>query len=212
MGPLATVEDLEARLGRELTPAEEARAEALLADASALVRAWTRQSFAPVEDDELVLRPVGTELRLPQRPVTAVSSVRAVSGLASVPDLALPGWTWDGIDIVDIAGIDSHIWVSLPAWWEDWGAAPNTYRVVYSHGTDAVPAVVVAVVCQMVLRTLTAPSMTEGLVSEKIGQYNYQMQQSTGSAGAAVRMTPDDKATLASAGWRRSSTTVQVRG
>lgn len=209
---LATVADVEARLGRALSVDEALRAETLLGDASALVRSWTRQSFTLVENDEIVLRPVGTLLRLPQRPVTEVVSVAAVSGMSAVPDLALPGWTWDGTDLVDIAGVDSQIWVSLPAWWEDIGASPGAYRVVYSHGLAEVPGEVVAVVCQMVLRTLTAPSQVEGLVSERVGQYNYQLQQGGGSAGAAVRFTGADKEALAGAGWKRRATTVQVRG
>jgi hypothetical protein len=54
MGPsLASVADMEARLGRSLTdPAEVARAQALLDDASALVRFETNQSFLdPITGD-----------------------------------------------------------------------------------------------------------------------------------------------------------------
>ena len=48
--PLATITDLEARLGHPITdPAEQARANALLADASALVRFEANQTW--VDDD-----------------------------------------------------------------------------------------------------------------------------------------------------------------
>jgi hypothetical protein len=208
---LATVQDLEARLGRDLTPTEANRAETLLGDASALVRSYTRQTFDLVEDDELVLRPVGVELRLPQRPVTAVASVAAVGGHDTIPDIPLTGWTFDGIDIVNVDGIDSNVWVSLPAWWEDHGGHPDTYRVVYTHGYATVPPEVVTVVCAMVLRTLTAPSPVEGMVSERIGQYNYQLQQGGGSTGVSVRFTQADKDALIAAGYKRRATTVQVR-
>lgn len=49
--PLATIADLEARLGREITdPAEQTRAEALLADASALVRFAAGQTWVDDTD------------------------------------------------------------------------------------------------------------------------------------------------------------------
>jgi hypothetical protein len=56
MGPsLATVEDMEARLGRAMTDAtERARAQALLDDASALVRFETNQSYIDPDTGDLV--------------------------------------------------------------------------------------------------------------------------------------------------------------
>jgi hypothetical protein len=207
---LATVEDLEARLGRELTPEESARAAALLADASALIRGWARQDFTPGEST-VVLRPVGTVVRLPQRPVRAVTAVTAVGGSDAIPDIALPSgsWTWDGVDRVDIWPPDTSWLLSLPETWVDGFGAVDTYRVTYRHGYDEVPADVIAVVCAMVTRVLTAPSPVEGMVSERIGQYNYQLQQSMGSAGSAVRMSTADRDALAR--YRRTATTIQTR-
>jgi hypothetical protein len=207
--PLAKQADLEVRLGHPLSAEETIRAQPLLGDASALVRSFTRQSFDLVEDDEITLRPVGTYLRLPQRPVIDVTSVIAV-GCDGLPDIPLSGWCWDGIDIIDIAGLDSATWVSLPEWWHDLDG-PNTYRVVYSHGYPSTPPEVVAVVASMVLRVLTAPSLVEGMVSERIGQYNWQAQQGMGSAGVNVRLTKADKDALVAAGYKRQATTVQVR-
>src|SRR5690606_36466189 len=121
MAPLATVEDLEARLGRELTSEEAARANALLADASALIRGWTRQDFTLTLGDVITLRPVGTVVRLPQRPVQAVTAVVAVGGSEAIPDVPLPvgSWTWDGIDKVDIWPPDTSWLLSLPESWAD---------------------------------------------------------------------------------------------
>lgn len=210
MDPLATVEDLEARLGRDLTAEEAARADALLADASALIRGWTGQDFTLVEGDVITLRPVGTVVRLPQRPVQAVTAVVATGGSEAIPDVPLPAgaWTWDGIDKVDIWPPDTSWLLSLPETWAD-GALVDTYRITYAHGWDEVPADVVAVVCAMVLRTLLAPSPIAGMVSERIGQYNYQLQQSTGSVGATVMMTQADRDALAR--YRRTATTIQTR-
>src|SRR5690606_11501620 len=78
-----------------------------------------------------------------------------------------------------------------------------------SHGHASPPPEVVAVVCGMALRVLLSPSLVGGLVSERIGQYNYQMQQGTGTTGAVVRLTDADRAALAR--YRRTATTVQVR-
>lgn len=210
MADLATPDDLAARLGRCLSTEEMTRATALIADASALVRAYTRQEFDHVADDEVVLRPVGTVLRLPQRPVTAVVKVEALGG-GVVPDLTLPvgTWAWDGADKVDIWPPETSVWLTLPERWSDVGWPVGAYRVTYSHGHASPPPEVVAVVCGMALRVLLSPSMVEGLVSERIGQYNYQMQQGTGTTGAVVRLTDADRVALAR--YRRTATTVQVR-
>lgn len=210
MADLATPDDLAARLGRGLSAEEMTRATALIADASALVRAYTRQEFDHVADDEVVLRPVGTVLRLPQRPVTAVTRVVALGG-GVIPDLTLPAgsWTWDGADKVDVWPPDTDVWLALPERWSDVGWPVDAYRVTYSHGYAQVPADVVAVVCGMALRVLLSPSMVEGLVSERIGAYVYQMQQGAGTSGAVARMTDADRRVLAR--YRRSVSTVQVR-
>lgn len=204
MADLATVADLEARLGRELTEEEAARAAAMLADASALVRDFTRQELTAVTGDAIVLRPVGVLLRLPQRPVTAVASVSAVGSDGSTVG-ALTGWSWDGRDKISLscAGPSG----SWPPGWR--GPGPDTYQVLYDHGFDPVPPGVVAVVCAMVLRTLLSPSLTAGMVAERIGSYNYQLQQGGGAPGATVVMTAADEKALARYGPRRSGT-IQV--
>lgn len=210
MAALATDADLEARIGRPLTAAESARSAALLADASALIRRYAGQQFDAVAADEIVLRPVGSYLRLPQRPVTDVTSVVAV-GYAPVPDLTLPAgsWAWDGIDTIELSPLDGDVWLSLPASWADGYAGPDTYRVAYDHGDADVPADVVAVCCRMVLAVLLAPTMAEGLGRETIGQYSYGYQQGMAAPGATVRLTEVDRRDLAA--YRRTSGTIAVK-
>lgn len=205
MPDLATQADLEARLGRVLTEEEEARVGALLADASALVRDFTRQELSAVEDDEIVLRPVGVLLRLPQRPVTAVTSVKAVmpDGTSTV---TLSGWSWDGRDKVDLS---CATWDTSPSPDMARRPWPDSYEVIYDHGDATVSPGVVAVVCAMVLRTLLSPSLTAGMVAERIGSYNYQLQQGGGAPGATVVMTAGDEKALARWGPRRAGT-IQV--
>lgn len=203
---LATIADLEARLGRKITnPAEITQAEAFLADASAKVASYCRQSFALVTDDEVILRPVGTLLRLPERPVLAVTSVAAIA-CDGQAELALVGYCWDGSDLIELAGGSGFI-INDPEWWDD-GDGADSYKVVYDHGYALIPAEVVAVVCGMVTKVLSSPSPVEGMVSEKIGQYSYQLQQGAGAGGLAVRLTDDDKASLAR--YRRTVGTIAV--
>ncbi len=200
---LATSDDLADRLGRELTDAEARKAPSLLADASALVRAYTGQTFDLTLDDEVVLRPVGVTLRLPQRPVLAVTSVTGV-GPPPLADVPLSGWVWDGLDKVNVDGIGGVV-LNLPEWWGE-GYGANTYRVVYDHGYLTTPDDVVAVVCSIVNRVLLAPSPVEGMTSETIGQYRYQLGS---SAGASARLTPADKDALSN--YRRRAGTIQMR-
>lgn len=208
MGSLASIPDLADRLGRPLTPPEEARASALLADASALVVGYTGRTFTSTSNDTVVLRAQHGEIRLPRTPVTDVASVFAV-GAGGAPDLPVTGWQWDGIDIIRTS-TDSPA-INLPERWydEDNEAYPGTYRITYSHGTPQVPRDVVAVVARMVLRTLTSPTMAGGVTGETIGPYSYRTDGS--GIGTAVTMTDDDRRMLELAGYRRKAGMTTVR-
>jgi hypothetical protein len=198
--------DLEIRLGRGLSAEEGSRADALLDDASALVRSYTRQDFAPPAPETVVLRASAGIVRLPKTPVTAVTAVVAV-GVGGGPDLPLAGWGFDGIDVVDVTGWDSLV-INLPeSLRDDCTSLPPTYRVTYTHGYATVPADVVAVVCAMVMRTLTAPTMAAGVTSETIGSYSYRMAE--GGIGTSVHLGSADKLVLDR--YRRKADTVTVR-
>lgn len=167
MSALASPADLAARLGRDLTEQEAARAAALLDDASAVVRAYTLQDFELHTDDEVVLRAVGGRISLPGRPVQGVSRVEVIGGSEALPDFTLADWLFDGIDTVRIG--EGAAVINLPeAWWDDDGY-PGTYRVTYTHGYAEVPADVLSVVCGVVLRVLTNPA---GYRSETVGSYS----------------------------------------
>ncbi|GAA2108164.1 hypothetical protein [Streptomyces synnematoformans] len=208
MPALADPAELERRLGRPLTPVEAARAGALLDDASALVRAYTGQTFSRVDDDQVVLRAQQGEIRLPQRPVHDVTAVVAI-GAGGAPDLPVVGWQWDGLDILRTM-TDSPV-INLPELWyeEDVEAYPGTYRVTYSHGDATVPADVIAVVARMALRTLTAPTVAATVTSETLGPYSYRTDGS--GAGTAVVMTDDDRQMLKLAGYRPAAGMSLVR-
>lgn len=194
MDALADLTAVEARLGRPLTGPEADRATALLADASALVRAYTRQDFQRVDHDTIVVRGQQGEIRLPQRPVIDVTAVVAI-GAGGAPDIPVVGWQWDGLDTIRTAP-NSPV-VNLPELWyeDDVVAYPNTYRVTYSHGAADVPSDVMAVVAAVVLRTLTAPTMAGGVTGETIGPYSYRTD-GTG-VGTGVMLTEADRQILA---------------
>lgn len=205
MAALAAKCSLEARLGRGLTEDEAGRADALLEDASALVRSYTRQDFAPPTAVTVVLRASAGVVRLPKSPVAAVSAVVLV-GVGGGPDLALAGWAWDGLDVVDVSGWDSLI-INLPESIYDYDCLPSTYRVTYTHGYVDVPADVVAVVCAMAMRTLTAPTVSGGVVSETIGSYSYRLGGP--GVGTAVSLSPDERMMLDR--YRKQADTITVR-
>lgn len=207
MDPLASLTDLSDRLGRPLTATEEARAQALLADASAKVRSYTRQNFTRTDSEIVVVRAQQGEIRLPQRPVIDVTAVVAI-GAGGAPDVPVVGWQWDGLDIIR-AVTDSPI-INLPEdWYDDVDSYPGTYRVTYSHGDAQVPDTVVAVVARMVLRTLTAPTLAGGVTGETIGPYTYRTDGS--GVGTGVLMTDEDRQELKDAGFRQRTGMSMVR-
>jgi len=184
------------------------RAQALLLDASAKVRSYTKQNFTRTDNETVVVRAQQGEIRLPQRPVLDVTSVVAI-GAGGAPDLPVVGWQWDGLDIVRTC-VDSPV-INLPELWheDDVEAYPGTYRVTYSHGEAQIPDVIVGIVARIVLRTLTAPTMAGGVTGETLGPYSYRTDGS--GIGTAVVMTDEDRRELADAGYRPKAGMSMVR-
>ncbi len=203
MDALVDSSALEARLGRELTAEETARAAGLLADASARIRAFTGRDFTETPFDEVTVRADAGEIRLPKGPVTGVHSVVGVGYDGGVPQVTpVSGWSWDGLDRLSFGSVTV---INAPEWWGE--ASSRAYRVTYSHGYAEVPADVVAVVCGMVLRSLLAPVNAGAIVSETVGPYSYRLAD--GANGTAVSLTADDQAVLKR--YRRSAGTTRVR-
>lgn len=191
MTPLATITDLQARIQRTLSGDELTKANALLVDASAKVRGYTRQQISQSTSTDLCRLfggRIGVDVvlsentfadqsqiwpavvRLPQRPVTAVTGVTDLSG--SVVD-----FYWDGAQLV--------------------GTITAPVKVTYTHGWpagDPVYDTVTAVVCNMVARAL-GRSPEDGSVSqESIAGYSYTVGV-IGAAGA-LGLLPDEKESL----------------
>jgi hypothetical protein len=155
---LATVADLAALLGRTFTPEQEQQAQALLDQASSVVRAYVRQditratttdTFTMRRTDQYLHRCAGA-VTLPQRPIVDIATV-LVDGVATTD------WWQDGSDLL------------LRSW--TWDRPPAAHRapqvqVTYTHGWDPVPGDIQAIVMQAANRVLVNPSQIR---SETVG-------------------------------------------
>lgn len=155
---LVTVADFAALMGRTFTPGQEMQAQALLDQASSVVRAYTRQDIArATTTDTFTLRRAdhslhrcGGVVTLPQRPVVDIGSVEVGGTLTS-------DWWQDGNELL------------LRSW--TWGQPPAAHRapqvtVTYTHGWDPVPGDITAIVMQAANRVLVNPSQIR---SETVG-------------------------------------------
>jgi hypothetical protein len=160
---LATIADVEARLGRSLTVAEITKANAYLADASAMFVQRAVQKFE-VNESTVRLFPKDGVVRLVQRPVIEVVSVKDIDGI----DI---DYTFDGhqslYDLGDLRGV----------------------TVNYEHGSANIPNDVVAVVAGMVARTLSiSPDAAAGVTQQSVGPFS--QSYATWAVGAQVMMSP----------------------
>jgi hypothetical protein len=155
---LASVADLATLLGRTFTPEQELQAQALLDQASAVVRAYVRQDITQATTtDTFTMRRVNPVLyrctgavTLPQRPVTDIDSV-TVNGTVT------QDWWQDGNDLL----LRSAAWDQPPA-----ANRPPQVTVTYTHGWDEVPGDIRAIVLQAANRVIVNPS---GIRSETVG-------------------------------------------
>ena len=160
---LATIADVEARLGRTLTAGETSKANAYLTDASALFIQRAIQKFE-VGESTVRLYPKDGVVRLTQRPVIEVISVKDIDGVEI-------DYTWDGrqslYDLGDFRGV----------------------TVNYEHGSANIPDDVVAVVAGMVARTLSiSPDAATGVTQQSVGPFS--QTYATWAVGAQVMMSP----------------------
>jgi hypothetical protein len=192
--PLASVQDVTDRLGRLLTDVEQTRVNALLGDASAQVRRYCRKDFLFHAGDVMDIKGDGSVIKLPYRPVTAVTSVIAISGRPDIPDIPVSWWVFDGIDEVSIAESSASGVINLPEAWYDYGAFPGTFRCTYDHGYADVPDEVEMVVANAVIAVLLAPTMAAGVIGETVGAYSYRLERSGG--GISVALSQGDLSSL----------------
>jgi hypothetical protein len=166
--PLASQEDVKKVLGRDLTPDELARYQAILDKASELFRTASGQQFTEGTSD-VELRITDDEVRLPQRPVTAVASVTDKNGHAVAFDR-----------------FKSKLVVR--------GCA-GMVRVAYSHG-GPVPDSVRLCIAEIVAKVLTIdPKAKTGITqfSESAGPFNESSTYATWAQGGQTMLAPADE-------------------
>jgi hypothetical protein len=203
--PLATPDDISARLGRPLTDAEATRAVPLLGDASAQIRRYCRRDFLLHVSEEVVLYGRDSLILLPQYPVQSVESVTAIGGGMGLPDVPIPWYSFDSIRTIRID--PGHGIINLPEVWWSSSLYPGTFRIVYSYGYETVPDDVNMVCANAALSVLTAPTMAAGVIGETIGPYSYRLER--GGGGVAVALTSADLAALKD--YRITETTIMTQ-
>lgn len=163
---LADLADVEDRLGRDLTAEESRKADALLRDASTIVRNYCRRDFT-AGTKTARYRPRGRKVVLPERPVTAVTVVKSVTSFNTTEMITpLAFWSWPGGYEVLLG--DLTLVINGPTF--DWSDTDVWVEVTYAYGFPAIPDDIITVVANMVVRNLTIPA--GGVVdSETIGPY-----------------------------------------
>lgn len=162
---LATIADVEARLGRELTSAEEAQATAWLDDASAL---FVQRSIQKFEEGESTVRlfPKDGIVRLVQRPVIAVNSVETINGTPL-------SFTFDGIGSIYEIGTSQPVVVN------------------YEHGSATIPDAVIACVAGAVVRRLSlASDAAAGVQQQTTGPFS--QSYASWAVGGQVTLSPSE--------------------
>lgn len=170
MADLIELADVEARLGRALTSTEVARVAALMADASASVRNYMKQDVAE-DTTTATLRVRNGRVRLPQRPITAVTTVLNSNGDPVI-------YQWDGADSLTTGANVPDSWA-----WVPFTSGVVTLTVTYTHGYNPIPDDIIAVCCSVVMRAIGREPVDAGIQSESIQGYSYTLG-AIGAAGA----------------------------
>lgn len=179
MADLATVADVEGALGRNLTEVEAARISHLLRTASATIRNHTGQLFTKVENDVRTFKVKRGKVRLPQRPVIAVTSVKDSNDNTLL-------FQFDGDDTLKTStNLDPFSYVP-------WVNGIQAVTVTYSHGYEAIPDEIIGVMCSVVMRSLGREPVDAGITSETIAGYSYQVG-AVGAAGAVGLLDSERK-------------------
>lgn len=157
---LATTNQVVARMAVTPDTYGLARIGALVEDASNAVRARAGISFTQATTTDTLFVDDG-RIRLPERPVSAVTLVTDTDG-HSVP------FYWKGTDRVLVA---EHL---------------EQVVVTYTHGYATIPPEIVAVVCQIAARAYGVPSERSGITQETTGPFSYTMGGAAAAGGLGM--------------------------
>lgn len=188
----ATAEQLRIWLG--LSTIDTTRADELLEKLTGAAKRVAKQQLEAVTDDSIELQGTWDKvLRLPQRPVTAVSAV-AIDGAALTVDV---DFTWTRAGKLVRASRPATLLPRMANGY--WGGEHAVVTVTYSHGYATIPDDVVGVVLASAARAYTNPA---GAMSHSAGG----AAQTHGGAGTFERggigFTPSEKELLRNYGRR----------
>lgn len=155
---LADASLLEARLGVRFTSEEHVRATVLLGLASGLVRNRARQHLSLVAEESYERRGTPeTRIRLPERPVTEITSVAINDSVIDADEYLL-----DGDYLERVLG---------------WETENDTITIVYSHGYASLPQVIQTVCLEAVCRVWVNPGNVQ---SEQYGSESIRYRDVAG--------------------------------
>jgi hypothetical protein len=186
MTDLATLNDVEASLLRELTSAEATFVPTLLARASREVRVYTGQFIEEVEDDEVTITAdMYGNLRLPQIPVTAVASV-VVAGTTLDP----ADYQWDAGGMITRPTFNSfEINGAIGLWSGD-------ATVIYTHGYSRIPDDVSGIVADVVAARINTAQPSGGTVKSAAVDDVRVEYDTTATANSVAGLTDTQKRIL----------------
>jgi hypothetical protein len=162
-----TSTDMATLLRRTFSPAEVAAADLVLQGVIGTVKRAARQQLELVTNDVVQLPGVWEQtLRLPQRPVVAVTAVslRDPAGVA-IALVETRDYVWSRLGLLQRIGFIARIPRSIEGYW---GGPAATVTVTYSHGYASIPDDVRAIVLAAAVREFGNP---EGDTEESIGNY-----------------------------------------
>jgi hypothetical protein len=213
---LAEAAELETFLQRTFTAAEESAAILLLEGATAEIEAEVGRTFSTTTHSDVLSGTWSVDLVLPQRPVTAVTSV-TLNGLA----VATGAWEWNDLALIrrgiTIAnGFDSDLesdWNEY-GWqgggWRSglhWGGPASSIAVVYTAGYATIPADLRFLCLQVAARTFLNPSQIR---SEQLGAYAVTYTIPGTGEPFGVMLTEVERRTLRRRYGHTSSTVIPV--
>lgn len=151
MNPLATVEDLEAYLGRTFD--DPTSAELAIDIASDIIRTYCGHSITKILNDNIFIDGNGTDtILLPAAPVNGIDLIEIDGELLETTKYKYSKKGW-------VKRIDKNIFPNTP----------NSIEIIYNHGYDTIPDAILGVVLALAGRITDGSS---GIKQETIGSYS----------------------------------------
>ena len=218
LAPLAITDDVAAILGRALTAPEITYATRLLAMASGIVRRYTRQDLTLVTGDVITVPGTwGHTIMLPQRPVTAITSV-VINGA----NPAYASWKLIDDELSILTGsfqpdYGSSLWGGTGLWGPagsyigpqatgaSWQGPQAVVTITYSHGYATIPDDIANEVAGMAALQMSSPV---GIDKEVVG--GYQAVYAKSPVGG-MSLTAESKSVLNFYRKRNASVSIATR-